>query len=167
MTNYSSQCSAPQESVREGFPHNRIPMIFEEQARCRSSQIAVIHGGNQVTYGDLNLRVTHLASYLRTLNLGQGEIIAVCLDHRSIEEGIAALLAIAQLGCTYLPVDPSWPKAEKISQLEGSRVACILTHPEFAAHLPACPMLVYLDDDWARVIALQREMNPPNSCDPS
>lgn len=155
----------PHSALQESIPQKGVHTIFEEQARHRFSQIAAIYGGKQVTYGDLNLRATHLALYLRTLDLGQGEIIAVCLDHRSIE-CIAALLAVAQLGCTYLPIDPSWPKADKAFQMEGLRVACVLTVPRFAADIPASPTLVYLDDDWARVIAHQREMNPPSSCDP-
>jgi non-ribosomal peptide synthetase component F len=138
-------------------------MIFEEQVRRRSSQIAIIHREQVITYNDLNLRANHLVSYLKSLEFGQGEIIAVCLDYRP--ECIAALMALAQLECPCLMVDPSWPKADKTSQLEGAGVACILTMREFAANLPANILLVYMDE-WARVIAAQSQVHLPRSYDP-
>lgn len=84
-----------------------IHQLFETQAKRRPSAIAVISGGRQLTYGELDKRSDRLAAQLQSLGVRPGELVAVYLE-RSIEMAVA-LLGALKAGGAYLPLDPSFP----------------------------------------------------------
>ncbi|MFE5924037.1 amino acid adenylation domain-containing protein, partial [Streptomyces sp. NPDC056468] len=85
---------------------------FEVQAAATPDRIALVHGAEQLTYGELNARANRLAHRLVSDGAGPGTVVAVSLP-RSVEL-IVALLGVLKSGAAYLPVDPTYP-AERIT----------------------------------------------------
>ncbi len=99
--------------------------LFEEQARRAPAAIAVEHGGETLTYEELNRRADRLAAHLRGLGVGP-EVLAGLAVERS-PEMVVAMLAVLKAGGAYLPLDPAYPEARRALMLEDSRAAVVLT----------------------------------------
>ncbi|WP_046227794.1 non-ribosomal peptide synthetase, partial [Paenibacillus dauci] len=88
--------------------------VLEEEAGRRSYQPAVISGGKQLTYGELNRRANQLAHCLRQQGVQPDEPVPV-LCSKSIDT-IVAMVGIIKAGGAYVPIDESYPAA-RISYL--------------------------------------------------
>jgi amino acid adenylation domain-containing protein len=84
-----------------------IEQTIESQAKNRSEAIAVVCGGEQLSYRQLNDRANQLARHLTDRGAGAEVAVGVCLE-RSLEQ-VVALLAILKAGATYVPIDPEAP----------------------------------------------------------
>jgi len=127
------------------LPLQGLAELFEQQARERGGEIAVIDGPVQLTYGELNGQANRLAHYLRDLDIGPHSLVGVSMQ-RSWQL-IVALLAIVKAGGAYVPLDPEYPR-ERLSLLLGDTAAdVVLTLSGAASHLPPTS---------ARVLALDR-----------
>jgi amino acid adenylation domain-containing protein len=84
-----------------------IEQTIENQAANRAEAIAVVCGGEQLSYGQLNDRANQLARHLKDLGAGAEVAVGVCLE-RSLDQ-VVALLAILKAGGTYVPIDPEAP----------------------------------------------------------
>jgi reducing polyketide synthase SwnK len=95
-----------------------IPHLVERAAERYASKTAVICGGTELTYGELNARANHMARVLVRRDIGRGDLIGVVLN-RSVEL-VVVLLAILKSGATYVPIAPDLP-AERIRlMMDGS-----------------------------------------------
>ncbi|MDG9721133.1 condensation domain-containing protein, partial [Streptomyces sp. DH24] len=64
-----------------------VPVLsarFEERARLRPDAVAVVAGGESVSYGEVNARANRLARHLRGRGVGRGDLVGVLLD-RGVE----------------------------------------------------------------------------------
>jgi natural product biosynthesis luciferase-like monooxygenase protein/amino acid adenylation domain-containing protein len=120
---------------------------FEEVARCQGERVAVVHGDEQLTYAKLNGRANQLARYLRTLDVGPGMPVGVCVE-RSIEM-VVALLAVLKAGGCYVPLDPSYPNERLSFMLEDAQAPVLLTQSSLAEKFSDYwGYTVCLDADW-------------------
>ncbi|GII00832.1 non-ribosomal peptide synthetase [Planobispora takensis] len=87
--------------------------------------VAVECGGRELTYAELDLRVTRLAGRLRETGAGPGTVVAVRAE-RSIGT-LVAILAAWRAGAAYLPVDPATPDARRDHLLADSRAVALVT----------------------------------------
>jgi non-ribosomal peptide synthetase component F len=55
--------------TEEMLPPRRLELLFEAQARMTPDATALIHGGQSVTYAELDRRSNQFAQHLRTLPL--------------------------------------------------------------------------------------------------
>ncbi|WP_079248388.1 HSAF biosynthetic non-ribosomal peptide synthetase/polyketide synthase [Lysobacter antibioticus] len=98
--------------------------LIGEIARARPDAIAVSAPSEsgavrQLGYGELERRSNRLARKLRELGVGEGTVVALCLDKSP--ELIVTLLAVLKAGGAYLPLDPDYP---------AERLAYMATHAE-------------------------------------
>jgi amino acid adenylation domain-containing protein/non-ribosomal peptide synthase protein (TIGR01720 family) len=84
-----------------------IYQLFEEQAKKSPAHIAIVDGGECISYEALSARVNSMAATLKIRKLNPGDIIAVSL--RRSPELIISILAVLRTGGTYLPIDPDYP----------------------------------------------------------
>ena len=84
-----------------------IPELISEQAEQTPDRIAVIAGGEVMSYGELNRRANQLGNYLRGLGVGPETRVGLCLE-RNLGM-VAGLLGILKAGAAYLPLDPTYP----------------------------------------------------------
>src|SRR5205085_5667136 len=87
----------------------------EEWARQRPGAVALVMGGEELSYGELNRRANRVANRLLELGVGREEIVGVW-STRSLEMGVG-LLGVMKAGCAYLPMDPGQPQ-ERLEHME-------------------------------------------------
>ncbi|HEV2736242.1 MAG TPA: condensation domain-containing protein, partial [Longimicrobiaceae bacterium] len=105
-------------------------MPVHERVLARAAEtphaVAVVAGGERVTYGELACRSAGLAERLRALGAGPETRVAL-LAGRS-PELVVAMLATLRAGAAYLPIDPGTPServgviladAGRVGRLEG------------------------------------------------
>ncbi|MBV6715103.1 non-ribosomal peptide synthetase [Paenibacillus chitinolyticus] len=128
------------------FPEDKtIHGWIEEQAAEDPDRIAVVFGGNRLTYGELDERANRLARTLRAKGARPDGVVAI-LTERSAEMMIG-LLAILKAGSAYLPVDPAHPRDRVGFMLDDSGARIVLTASKWAEQLPAGYECILLDEE--------------------
>ena len=104
------------------YPRQRCAHeLFEARASRTPEGIAVIDGGRQVTYAELDRRASHIAHWLCGLNMQAGAIVGLCVE-RSVDM-IAGMLGILKCGAAFMPLDPQYPE-ERLAYMLGESQAC-------------------------------------------
>ncbi|HEU0079262.1 MAG TPA: amino acid adenylation domain-containing protein, partial [Longimicrobiaceae bacterium] len=118
--------------------------LFEAQAARTPGAVAVVDGGRELTYGELERRSGRLAQLLRAGGAGPESRVGVCMERGA--EAIVALLGILRAGAAYVPLEPSNP-AERLREVfADAGVSLVLTHGAAGARLPAGIRAPRLDD---------------------
>ncbi|MFJ6574324.1 AMP-binding protein, partial [Streptomyces sp. NPDC091292] len=81
--------------------------LIAERAVVGPDVVAVVAGGEVLTYGGLMARANRLAHYLRDAGVGAESVVGLCLP-RGVGM-VVAVLAVWQAGGAYLPLDPEYP----------------------------------------------------------
>lgn len=81
---------------------------FLDQAKTNADNIAVVFAEKEITYQQLSESVDKLAATMYQLDVRKGQRVGVFL-HRS-EWSLISILAILKLGCSYIPLDCSYPE---------------------------------------------------------
>jgi amino acid adenylation domain-containing protein len=115
--------------------HASFDALFRQQARRRSTAIAVVCETEVLTYGDLDLRVSKLAQRLRASGVGSDVPVGIYLE-RSIDL-IVAIIAIWRAGGAYVPLDPAYPAQRLAFILHDTQIRLVITQPSLTATLPA------------------------------
>jgi amino acid adenylation domain-containing protein len=118
--------------------------LFAAQAAHTPDAVAAVLGGRRLLYGELEAGANRLAWRLRQLGAGAETRIGLLLP-RSLDM-LVGWLGILKAGCTYLPLDPAYPRDRLAFLLADAGAALILTHAALAGALPADhPPLLLLD----------------------
>ena len=134
--------------------------LVAAQARRNPAAIAIVHGTERMTYGELDARASRLAVHLREVGAGQNTRVAICLE-RSTAMAVA-LLATWKAGSAYVPLDPRYPQDRLAYMLEDSAPVAVLVDEATRGVLPRAahgPQVVDLDQDRARWESV--ELAPP------
>jgi amino acid adenylation domain-containing protein len=94
-------------SYRMELMQATICSLFERSVHEHAERPALVCGGRQVTYREVDHATTGVTRLLRQSGLGKGELVGV-VGHRSVET-IAAILGILKAGGAFLPFDLSYP----------------------------------------------------------
>lgn len=127
-----------------------IHQLFEAQVERTPNAVAVVFEDEQLTYQELNQQANQLAYHLKSLGVGPGMFVAVCMN-RSLEI-IPTLLGILKAGGAYVPLEPSFPKARFQWILSSLNISCIVTQTaplktihDLLPQLPALEHVICLD----------------------
>ncbi|MGW0910113.1 non-ribosomal peptide synthase/polyketide synthase, partial [Streptomyces sp. NPDC002853] len=112
-------------------------------ARCPDA-VAVVSGGREVSYGELNQRANRLAWWLLARGAGPERFVAVALP-RSVEL-LVALLAVAKSGAGYLPLDMDYPAERLEFMLAESAPVTVLSSVQLAQGVPGAGPVALVDD---------------------
>ena len=134
--------------------------LVTAQVRRTPSAVALVAGGERLTYGDLGLRTGQLARRLAALGVGPEVRVGVCLSRSPAL--VAALLGILEAGGVYVPLDPNYPRERRAFMLEDAGASVVITESAFAARLPASRARVLLLDgdpeEWKATAEPQRAL---------
>jgi amino acid adenylation domain-containing protein len=113
-----------------------------------ADRIAVVCGGQQLTYGELTARASHTARRLRELGAGTESVVGVLAD-RSVDS-VVSLLAVLCAGAAYVPIDPSYPDERVRYVVRDSGALLLLGTRERLDRLPelepSVPVVELTDD---------------------
>ena len=116
------------------YPQCCVHVLFEAQTERTPDAVAVISGGERLTYRELDERAERLAGQLRATGVRAGVLVGICLE-RSVDL-VVGLLGILRSGGAYVPIDPNYP-AERIEyMIEDSAMKLLLTQERLVGNLP-------------------------------
>ncbi len=140
------------DTARE-FPHDRcVHELFEEQAAARPEAVALVCGGERLTYAELNARANRLARHLRACGVGAETRVGVLLEREAW--AAVALLGVLKSGGAWVALDPAYPPRRLAFMLEDAECAVLVTTTRLAETLPAHgARLVLLDAEEPRIEA--------------
>jgi amino acid adenylation domain-containing protein len=118
---------------------------FEAQRAARPDAVAVVSGGEHVTYAELDARANRLARRLRDLGVGPDRVVGIGLE-RSVAM-VAAMLAVWKAGGAYLPLDPDQPAERLAFMLSDAGATHVLTDNASASKVPAADVTTVLVDE--------------------
>ena len=148
-----------------------IHEIFERQVRNRPDAIAVIYGGVQLSYRELDDKSRLLACYLQAKGVLPDSLVAICLE-RSIEL-IITILGILRAGGAYVPLDPRHPTTRLQYILEDCKADFLIGQSslwdKFDVLSTATKNKLVIDKDWSLIEThskkrkkIRRKVNPSN-----
>jgi acyl-CoA synthetase (AMP-forming)/AMP-acid ligase II len=86
----------------------RIPVsVFGHVATTHPANIAVSHGGREITFGELSAHVDRIAATLQGAGVGRDVVVAMCFE--SSIEYVASMLAVMKAGGVFIPLAPKQP----------------------------------------------------------
>lgn len=136
-----------------------VHRVFEQQAQRIPNAIAVVCGGETLSYDQLNGRANQLARSLQRSGAAPGNLIGICLE-RSAEMPLA-ILAVLKAGCAYVPLDPSYPVERLAFMMKDAQLKAVVTNSRILPRIPQMPpQIICLDRDGS-AIANESEKNLP------
>lgn len=117
------------------FPEDQcIHQLFEVQVAKTPNSVAIRDERRSMTYDELNQKANKLSRHLHNSGAVEGSLVAICME-RSVDI-LVALLAVQKSGCTYIPLDPIYPKDRLALILEDGNPVIILTERKLLGSLP-------------------------------
>ncbi|WP_085748381.1 non-ribosomal peptide synthetase [Pseudomonas sp. R45(2017)] len=129
------------------FAHGHVVhQLFEARAASQPDAVAVVQGGQSLSYDGLNRRANRLAHHLIGLGVQPDDRVALCVQRGP--QMLIGLLAILKAGAGYVPVDPAHP-AERIAYLlQDSDPVAVLAQTATRDLLGAVPVINLDSDAW-------------------
>ena len=108
--------------------------LFEEAVQRYSSRIAMVdcEGAHSITYAELDRLSSLLAGKIRSLGLGRGDFIPVCMGRRL--EYFVAYLGVLKAGAVVVPIVPDYPE-ERIRYIRDNCDARLMITEDFMQNL--------------------------------
>jgi amino acid adenylation domain-containing protein len=141
-----------------------VPESVAAMATKWPDAVALTAGSKVLTYRELDSQSNRLAQQLRSLGIGAGLAVGVCLP-RSLELVVGAL-GILKAGGAYVPMDPAYPPDRLGFMLEDAQAPVLVTNPVLAQRLTVAKGRIV--DIGAPAVACQPDSPPPleiGSCD--
>ena len=99
--------------------------LFEAQVLADAQAVALVHGDEELSYGELNARANRLEHYLKELGVVPDSRVGLCVERGF--DMVVGLLAILKAGGAYVPLDPAYPQERLAFMLEDSAPVAVLT----------------------------------------
>jgi amino acid adenylation domain-containing protein len=105
-----------------------VPGMVLEQARQHPSAVAIVHGDQAMTYGELVRDAARIAHWLRCTGVRTDDVVAMVL--RPGVRTVVAMLAIGLAGAAYLPIDPAYPDVQLSLIITDARPSLLLVESD-------------------------------------
>ncbi|MGV2921061.1 condensation domain-containing protein, partial [Streptomyces alfalfae] len=134
-------------------PATTLPELFEAHARRTPAETALVCGGTELTFGELNARANRLAHLLLARGAAPETYVAVLLPRTA--DYVVALLAVLKTGAACVPLDPGHPAERIRAMVADAHPLYVITASAEAPRLARATPAVVLDDE-ATVLGLGR-----------
>jgi amino acid adenylation domain-containing protein len=122
--------------------------LFERQVQQRPAAIALEHGGEAISYAEVNRRANRLAHLLRERGAGAEDLVGVCLDRSP--EAVIAVMAVLKAGAAFVMFGPNLPAGRLAAMLQDASPKLVITTDAHEEKLSGCSVLS-LDREWAHI----------------
>ena len=156
MTTYPQEVTIGATLSHLDFQGGCIPKAVVAKATKWPDAVALTCGSQILTYRDLDCEANRVAHYLRSIGVGPGVLVGLCLP-RSLDMAVGTL-GIMKAGGAYVPMDPAYPADRLAFMLQDAQAPVLITKPCLAERLPAGPCTVV--DIRAPEIAGQPDYTP-------
>ncbi|WP_395309809.1 amino acid adenylation domain-containing protein [Mycobacterium sp. AMU20-3851] len=95
-------------------------------------------GRMELSYAELDARAEAIASHLRELGIGAGQVVGLRAERSP--DVVIGILAILKAGAAYLPMDPLYPTDRIAFMLADAAVRVVLTQHTFLDELHTLPV---------------------------
>jgi amino acid adenylation domain-containing protein len=132
---------------------------IRRQAGRTPDAVAVVHGDQRMTYGQLDTLTDHVAGRLLALGAGVEDTVAVMLDRGP--DLVACLLGSWRAGAAYVPLDPGYPDERLAYILSDTGTRLLITERRHADRFAGTGVRLVVIDDPDERAALLRSPAPP------
>ncbi|CAG9954856.1 unnamed protein product [Clonostachys rosea f. rosea IK726] len=118
-------------------------MIQRQVTAQRPEKLSVVSWDIQLTYSELDLMSTKLASILMNRGIGSNSIVPLCLEKSALV--VVSMLGVLKSGAAFVPLDPAHPNARIngiLSDVEASILLCSPKHEERCASFQSVERIV-------------------------
>ncbi|MGW3043036.1 AMP-binding protein [Kitasatospora sp. NPDC001159] len=129
------------------LPEAAVAELFARQVRATPEAVAVVAGGAELTYAELDLQANLLAWALIRQGVRPETPVAVMLDRSA--ELVVAILAIIKAGGAYVPLDSRFPSSRIELILQETGAALVLNQDVLTALIQAEPDSSGVEVPWA------------------
>jgi amino acid adenylation domain-containing protein/non-ribosomal peptide synthase protein (TIGR01720 family) len=144
--------------TRRDYPEACLHHLITRQAQRNPQSVAVISGGRELTYRELDERANQLAHYLRERGVGVESRVGVCLE-RSIEL-VVALLGTLKAGAAYVPLDPAYPAQRLQWMIEDADLCSVITQRSLVSVIEGAGRQSLLIDESSSLLAREPRTAP-------
>ncbi|WP_083914060.1 non-ribosomal peptide synthetase [Nocardia concava] len=116
---------APAGPAVTAAPTETLVGRFDRMAAAHGEAVAVVHGGERLTYAELDEQARGLARLIAGYGIGPGQFVGLALP-RSMDL-IVGILAVLRAGAAYVPLDPNYPRERLRAVLDDAAPGLILT----------------------------------------
>ena len=123
----------PDAVVREqaaAGPDLPVHELFERQVRRSPDAVALVSGGDELSYAELNARANRVARRLRAHGVTAGAVVAVAIERDT--DLVVALLGALKAGAGYTLLDPELPEARRADAIAAVQARLVVDR-EFVA----------------------------------
>ena len=99
--------------------------LFQQQAKARPDQVAVVDSTSQLTYRELDEKSDRLAHWLVNEGVKPDDFVAIKMDR--VKEFLVAVLATQKAGAAYVPIDADYPEDRISYMIENCEARVLLT----------------------------------------
>ncbi len=118
--------------------------LFAIRAREAPDAVAVVHGGERVTYGELARAAARVAGALLDLGVGREDRVGVMMERSP--RALAAILGTLRAGAAYVPLDPSYASRRLSLLVEDSDLRVLLTEEAVAEGIATRARVLRIED---------------------
>ncbi|MFC7931591.1 amino acid adenylation domain-containing protein [Streptomyces cinereoruber] len=111
-------------TVRD-VPAGTVADVFAERAARTPDEVAVVCGGESLTFAEVDARSARLASLLAARGVGPESVVALAVPRSA--ETVVAILAVLRAGGAYLPLDLDYPAERLGLMIDDARPVCVVT----------------------------------------
>lgn len=135
--------------------------LIAERLRLTPDAVAVTFGTDELTARQLDERSAQLANLLRSLGVGRGSRVGLCLERSP--EMVVGVLGVLRAGAAYLPLEPSYPGDRIALMIEDARLPVVIIHGGTRDRVPPGVPVVDLGADASRLAGQSTRVDDPGS----
>ena len=143
-------------AVPESALNSDIGALFLAVCKQHPEQVALVCGGESLTYAELANKAQHVAAYLEQQGVQPNELVAVFME-RSLDM-VVAVLGILLSGAAYLPIASDQAGERLAYQLQDAKVRIILTQTHLQDRLRGLAAGTYLSQTLHNIEWIQAEL---------
>jgi amino acid adenylation domain-containing protein len=107
-----------------------VQEMFEAQAARTPDAVALVCGGERLSYRELDARASRIAHVLRARGVGRGQRVGLCVERGA--DMVASVLGILKSGAAYVPLDPWFPPERLQFMAQDAELALLVSTGEVA-----------------------------------